>query len=216
MMKFYYNPLSPIARRIWIALLEKKLEFEPILVNLNGDQFEPDYLALNPFHHVPVIVDGNFRVLESIAILDYLEAKYPNPSLLPKDAETLAKVKMVQMVATNEIASHVIPLIIEDENSPKLDKSKQAIDIGLKFFAEILEDSLYFGGDRLSVGDIVTGNSLILLTRLGIDLSQYSNLKDYCDCLMQREAWQKTQPNAEEIETFKRRVKALVKLNQRH
>jgi glutathione S-transferase len=101
MIEFYYNPLSPITRRVWIALLEKQLEFEPRLVNLNGDQFEPDYLALNPFHHVPVIVDGNFRVLESIAILDYLEAKYPNPSLSPTDAETLAKVRMVQMVATN-------------------------------------------------------------------------------------------------------------------
>jgi glutathione S-transferase len=179
MIEFYYNPLSPIARRVWIALLEKQLEFEPRLVNLNGDQFEPDYLALNPFHHVPVIVDGNFRVLESIAIFDYLEAKYPNPSLSPTDAETLAKVRMVQMVATNEIASHVLPLIVEAEDSTKLVKSKQAIDKGLKFFSETLGNSLYFGGDRLSVGDIVAGNSLILLTKLGIDLSKYSNLKDY-------------------------------------
>jgi glutathione S-transferase len=215
MIEFYYNPLSPITRRVWIALLEKQLEFEPRLVNLNGDQFEPDYLALNPFHHVPVIVDGNFRVLESIAILDYLEAKYPNPSLSPTDAETLAKVRMVQMVATNEIASHVLPLIVEAEDSTKLVKSKQAIDTGLKFFSETLGNSLYFGGDRLSVGDIVAGNSLILLTKLGIDLSKYSNLKDYCDRLMQREVWQKTQPNAEEMETFTRRVKALVKLHQR-
>ncbi|MBF2022554.1 MAG: glutathione S-transferase family protein [Hydrococcus sp. C42_A2020_068] len=47
MLKFYYNPISPIARRVWIVLLEKNIPFESVLVNLNGDKFQPEFLAIN-------------------------------------------------------------------------------------------------------------------------------------------------------------------------
>jgi glutathione S-transferase len=86
-----------MARRVWHTLLEKKIEFEPIVMKLNGDQMQSEYVELNPFHHVPMIIDGNFRLIESLAILDYLEAKYPIPALLPKETQALATVKMVQM-----------------------------------------------------------------------------------------------------------------------
>lgn len=59
-------------------------------IDLNGEQLQPEILALNLFHHVPVLVDNGFKVVESLAILDYLEAKYPTPALLPTNAETLA------------------------------------------------------------------------------------------------------------------------------
>ena len=100
MLKFYYHPLSPLSRRVWIALLEKEIPFTSVIINLkDGEQFKPEFLALNPFHHVPVIVDDGLRVLESLAILDYLESKYPQNPLLPVDSSRLAKVRMAQMVA---------------------------------------------------------------------------------------------------------------------
>ena len=73
MLTFYYHPLRPLLEQVWIALLERRIPFEPALVDLRGEQHQPDFLALNPFHHVPVIVDDGFRVVESLAILDYLE-----------------------------------------------------------------------------------------------------------------------------------------------
>ena len=86
MLKFYYYPLSPLSRRVWIALLEKEIPFTPAIVSLkNGEQFKPDFLAISPFHHVPVIIDDGLRVLESMAILDYLESKYPQNPLLPNE-----------------------------------------------------------------------------------------------------------------------------------
>ncbi len=82
MLKFYYHPLSPISRRVLICLLEKSIEFEPVIVQLNlKEQFQPEFLALNPFHHVPVLVDGDVKLIESIAILDYLDARYPTPRM---------------------------------------------------------------------------------------------------------------------------------------
>ena len=74
MLKFYYSRLSINARRVWVTLLEKNLEFEPIILKLNGDQFQPDFLEINPFHHIPVLIDQDLKIFESLAILDYLES----------------------------------------------------------------------------------------------------------------------------------------------
>ena len=211
MLQFYYHPLSPLARRVWIALLEKEISFNPIVISLkDGEQFKPDFLKISPFHHVPVIVDDGLRVIESLAILDYLESKYPQHPLLPKDAEQLARVRMGQMVANNELSSLVVPLIGELEGTPKSAQAKRKIKRILKFMAELLAENDYFGGDSLSLGDIVAGNNVLLVNKLGFDLSPFNKIDRYCDRLMQRKAWQQTQPNDEQIVIFKQTVRRLI------
>ena len=211
MLKFYYNPLSPLARRVWIALLEKEIPFTPVIINLKaGEQFKSNFLKINPFHHVPVIVDDGLRVLESLAILDYLESKYPQNPLLPADPSQLAKVRMAQMVSNNELSSLVIPLMTEPEDSPSLGKTKRKINRILHFFAELLAEDAYFGGENLSLGDIVAGNAIVLISKLDFDISQVEKIEQWCDRLMQREAWQQTQPSDEQIAIFKQTVQRLI------
>ena len=211
MLKFYHHPLSPLSRRVWIALLEKEIPFVPAIVNLkDGEQFKPDFLAISPFHHVPVIIDDGLRVLESMAILDYLETRYPQRPLLPNDASRLAKVRMVQMVANNELSSLVIPLINETQDSLKLKQTKRKIKRILKFMTELLAEDVYFGGDSVSIGDIVARNSIILANKLGFDLSQFKKIERWCDRLMQREAWQQTQPSDEQVAIFRQTVQKLI------
>lgn len=211
MLKFFYNPQSPLSRRVWIALLEKEVPFTPTIVNLkDGEQFKRDFLAINPFHHVPVIVDNGLRVLESLAILDYLENKYPQNPLLPTNSSELARVRMAQMVANNELSSLVIPLISETKDSPKLKQTKRKIKRILKFIAELLGDDAYFGGNKLSLGDIVAGNSIILVSKLGFNLSEVEKINKWCDRLMQRKVWQQTQPSDEQVDIFKQTVQALI------
>ena len=211
MLKFYYHALSPLSRRVWIALLEKEIPFTSAIVNLkDGEQFRPDFLAISPFHHVPVIIDDGLRVLESLAILDYLESKYPQYPLLPSESSRLAKVRMVQMVANNELSSLVIPLINETKDSPKLKQTKRKIKRILKFMTELLADDAYFGGDSLSLGDIVAGNSIILTNKLGFNFSPFEKIEQWCNRLMQREAWQQTQPNDEQVAIFKQTVQKLI------
>ena len=82
MLKFYYQKLSLYSRPVWITLLEKKLPFEPIELALNGEQWQPEFLAINPFGRVPVLVDDGFSIFESLAILDYLELQYPTPAFI--------------------------------------------------------------------------------------------------------------------------------------
>ncbi len=211
MLQFYYNPLSPLSRRVWIALLEKEIPFTSITVNLKeGEQFKREFLAINPFHHVPVIIDDGLRVLESLAILDYLDCKYPQNPLLPKDPSQLAKVKMAQMVANNELSALVILLISEVEDSPQLKKAKRKITRILNFLAELLADDAYFGGKTLSLGDIVAGNAVILVGKLGYDLSQIKQIERWRDRLMQRQVWQQTQPNDEQVAIFKHTVQEII------
>ncbi|MEL7243532.1 MAG: glutathione S-transferase family protein [Cyanobacteria bacterium J06573_2] len=204
MLKFYYNPRSPMARRVWRGLLEKDIPFEGIVMNLNGDQFQPNYLEIHPFHHVPAIVDDGFRMIESIAILEYLETKYPSPALLPEDTQTLATVRMLQMVSTNELVPKVYPLIMENQDSPKFIQAKEHVEKVLNFFADNLKDNDYFGGDNLSLADIIVGTDISFLPHLGIEFTKYPNLQNWFEKLMQRPSWKTTEMSPEEYQQFRR------------
>ncbi|AUS99616.1 glutathione S-transferase [Nostoc sp. CENA543] len=215
MLKFYYAPLSPNARRVWITLLEKGIDFEAILLKLNGDQLQSEFLQLNPFHHIPVIVDDGFRVIESLAILDYLESKYPTPTLLPSDSQALAKVRMLQMVTANELFPKTIPLICESPDSSQFVQAVKHINTVLQFFTEIIGDRPFFVGEQLTLADIVAGTVLPFLPNLGVGLNDYPQLQNWCEHIQQRPAWQKTQLSDADFEEFQRRVRFLVRLHRR-
>lgn len=207
MLKLYHYPISPNSRRVWVALLEKQLEFELVSIELNGAQFQPDFLALNPFHHIPVLVDDDFRVIESLAILDYLEAKYPTPSLLPSDAKTLATVRMVEMVTINELMPNLMPLmrqwIGQKEDPKKIEETQQKVATVLTFFEQLLGEQSYFAGDQFTLAEVVAGTVVPSLPFLGISLSEYPRLSAWAKRLNQRPSWSQTQTSPEEMEAFK-------------
>ncbi len=213
MLKLYHAPISPNSRRVWITLVEKELEFELVEVTLDGEQFQPEYLALNPFHHIPVLVDDGFNIVESLAILDYLEAKYPKPAMLPTDAKDLAIVRMVQLVTVNELlpaALALTPLMLglPGANPEKIEQAQQKVSTVLKFFDNLLGDRPYFGSDSLTLAEPVAGTIVPWLLRGGVALSDYPKLSAWCDRLMARPSWQTTEATPEMIEGFKSRMVA--------
>ncbi len=215
MLKLYHIPPSANSRRVWIALLEKEIPFEPILLKLDGDQYQPEFLEINPFHHIPVLVDDGFRIVESLAILDYLEAKYPAPSLMPTDAKAIATVRMVQQVTLNELWSPTIRLTSEAmgfvKNDPqKLEKAHQQVLTVLNFFENLLRNSPYFASNRLTLADITAGTMVPQLPSIGVPLNNYPKLTDWIERLMARPSWQKSQPSPEEIEALMPQAKALM------
>lgn len=213
MLKFYYHPLSPIARRVWLALLEKQLPFEPIVVNLaTGEQMQPDYLALNPFHHVPTIVDGEFQLIESLAILDYLEAQYPEHSLIPQLSQSLARMRMVQMVVVNEAMPKFAALVTAETPDAALLQQMEKV---LSFLSQQLGTDDYFGGNRLNLADLVAGATLPLLCRLGISLAAHPTLAAWHQRIAAREAWQTTEPSAADFTHWRRYVQLMVKRKSR-
>ncbi|HEY9877247.1 MAG TPA: glutathione S-transferase family protein, partial [Leptolyngbyaceae cyanobacterium] len=208
-MKLYHSTISPNSRRVWLALLEKGLPFELIEVNLaGGEQYQPDFLAMNPFHHIPVLVDGETTVFESLAILDYLEAKYPEPSLLPKTADAIATVRMVQMVTLNELLPAIAPLTRQAMGFGQLkpeaiEQAKQQAAVSLGFFESKLDSSPFFGGDHLTLAEMVLGAMAPWFTQLGLPVEQYPRLQAWIARLMERDAWKTTQPTPEALEAFK-------------
>lgn len=215
MLTLYYARPSLYSRPVWLALMEKKLQFKLAPVKLDGEQFEAKFSAINPFSHIPVLVDNGFRVIESLAILDYLETKYPTPALLPTEAEALATVRMVQMVAINELLPAAAGLIIEYKDPQKLEYAEQRAKTVLKFYENLLGDRLYFGGKNLTLAEVVAGTLVPILPNLGLSLANYPKLHDWSERLLSRESWQQIQLSTEEFEDFKRRIRVLAKIWQR-
>lgn len=215
MLKFYYSRLSLNARRVWVTLLEKQLEFEPILMKLNGDQFSEEFLQINPFHKIPVLIDDDFTVIESLAILDYLEAKYSSPSFLTSDAKSLAKIRTIEQITVNELPPASIILMRQmmdlEVEAKKLEQAEGAIATVLQFFENNLDqNSPYFIGEQFTYADIVAGTAVPSIPLLGISLDNYPKVKRWCEGLQQRESWQQTTPKPEEYEAAKAAIKAIL------
>ena len=208
MLTLYHTPISPNSRRVWVTLLEKGLEFELVEVKLSGEQFQPDFLAINPFHHIPALVDDGFNVIESLAILDYLEAKYPTPTMLPKNVKDLTIVRMVQMVSVNELLPAITPLVsrildIPGEDPEKVKKAEEKIATVLTFFENLLGDRPYFGSDNLTLADVVAGTIIPILFRAGISLDKYPKVSSWCSRLIARSAWQNSEATEEAFAEFR-------------
>lgn len=203
MLKLYHEPISFNSRRVWITLLEKGLQFELVELKLDGDQFQPDFIELNPFHLIPVLVDDGFRVIESLAILDYLNAKYPTPAMLPTEAQQLATVRMVQMVITNEFAPAISPLFMQllgiEGDESQLKEARQKLATGLSFLENLLGDCSYYGGGQLSLADIFAGTVISSLHYFNVSLDNYPLLNAWCDRLEQRPAWVQTALNPRHV-----------------
>jgi glutathione S-transferase len=198
MLKFYYNPISVNARRVWVVLLEKQIPFEPILVNLDGDQFHDDFTAINPLQRIPAIVDNGFRVVESLAILDYLEAKYPTPSFMPSEPEAIAVVRMIETMTVVELQPATIPLtrpLVGLETEPrKLEAAQQRVATVLQFFEALLNGQTYFVKEEFTLAEVVAGTLVPSLP-----LENYPHLKAWSERLVQRESWQQTVASPEAI-----------------
>lgn len=83
-IQFYYGSGSPFSWNVWLVLEHKQLPYEFNLLSLrNGELKTPEYLAIHPHGKVPALVDDGFAVWEALAIIEYLEERYPQHPVLP-------------------------------------------------------------------------------------------------------------------------------------
>jgi glutathione S-transferase len=119
-MKLYHHPLSTFSRRIRMQLIEKGISIDEMLVDMTKAEHKGvTHRALNPYGRVPVLVDGDFVLYESSAIMDYLEVVFPEPSLLPADAKSRALVAMHIKLCDVEFGSQTRSVIFPRRFIPR-------------------------------------------------------------------------------------------------
>jgi glutathione S-transferase len=162
MIKLYFHPLSTFSRRVRIALMEKQIAYEPIIVDLaQGKHKQPDYLALNPYGRVPTLVEDGFVLYESTAILGYLEATRPTPPLTPSDLRQRALVDMHMKLCDLQMTRHTGTIIFPKRFLPKerwnqaaMAEAKTAIEKHLAILDTQLAGKQYLVGEQFTLAEI--------------------------------------------------------------
>ena len=171
-LTFYYGSGSPYSWRVWLALEHKAIPYEQKTLSFSaGDLRKPEYLAINPRHKVPAIVDDGFSLYESVAIIEYLEEKYcSGPALFPGDIRHRARVRRIVQEADQYYAMAMEKLVDEvlftppDQwNLQRISEGRQALADELAIWERTLGDA-FLAGDEVSAADF-TLYPLIALTR---------------------------------------------------
>ena len=113
-MRLYGFWRSLASYRVRVALALKGLHAEEISIDLlKGKQNSADYLAVNPQGVVPALVldEGGPPLVQSLAILEYLEERYPQPALLPEDARGRARVRGIALIAAADGHPLIVPRV---------------------------------------------------------------------------------------------------------
>jgi glutathione S-transferase len=119
-IKLHYHPLSTYSRRVRIALAEKQIPHELVVVDMPARRHrEEPYLSLNPYGRVPTLEEDGFVLYESTAILNYLEAARPSPPLAPADARGRALVDMHMKLCDLQLSRHAGTIMFPKRFLPK-------------------------------------------------------------------------------------------------
>ena len=153
-IQLYDFASSPNCQRVKVVLAEKNLPYETIPVDLRkGEQKKPDFLKLNPYGKVPVIIDGATVLYESLIINEYLEEKYPEPPLMPRDPAKRAKIRILIDYGMAHFDSPYQKLRQElmkdakERNQEVIDGAKKDLKNLLQRFEREIGDQLYLAGE---------------------------------------------------------------------
>lgn len=150
----YYGSGSPYAWRAQLALEHKALPYELKVLSFSaGDTKKPEFVALNPRHRVPTLVDGDFVLYESNAIVEYLDDAYPGRGapLFPGDVRTRATVRRLISEVDNYFDKALDPLTTEAFSKKPEERDTNAIAAARKdLVAEFALFTRYLAGDFLA------------------------------------------------------------------
>ncbi len=154
MIKLYDFKSSPNCQRVKVVLAEKNLPYEIVPVDLRKkEQKNPEYLKLNPYGKVPVLTDDSTVLYESLIINEYLEEKYPEPPLMPKDPAKRARGRILVDYGMAHFDSTYQKLRMElmkeakEQSQPIIDGAKSELLKLLQRFEDELGDQRYLLGD---------------------------------------------------------------------
>lgn len=120
MLELYHSINSVCAQKARIAIMEKGLECKEHLMTLQGDQFDPAYMKLNPNAVVPTLVHDGKPVIESSVILYYLDEAFPEPKLMPADLHSRARVRLYNKLIDEHLHNYCMVITFATAFRPGL------------------------------------------------------------------------------------------------
>ncbi|GAC1463136.1 MAG: glutathione S-transferase family protein [Chamaesiphon sp.] len=179
MLKLYGGARSRASIVQWY-LEELGVPYEFVMLDMQaGAHRQPDYLAINPIGKVPAIVDGDFKLWESGAILIYLAQKYGK---MPQSLEEQAQI--IQWVLFGNAT--LGPGIFGEENR------ERELPHLLMPLNQLFEKQPFLLGQEFSVADAAVGSVLAYIPiMLKLDLSDYPTVVDYIGRISERSAFKK-------------------------
>ncbi len=180
MLKLYGGTRSRASLVQWY-IEELNLPYEFVLLDMaNGEHRQDTFLSLNPFGKVPVLVDGDFKIWESGAILLYIAQKYGNLGNLP---ETRAIAEQWVLFANATLGPGIFSEATRAKELPKL----------MTPLNELLSKQPYILGNEFTVVDVALGSIVFYIpAMLKIELTDYPAVNDYLSRLSARPAFIKT------------------------
>ena len=193
MIKLYEHPQSAYCQKVRLVLAEKELSYESVFVDLQkGEQKRPEFLQLNPYGKVPVLMDEDEVIYDSTIINEYLEDEYPHPSLMPGGSGERAAARMYEDFADNSFTAQANILAAElvkpsDEISEqRVQRYRSDLLRVLEFLDRRLAGKEYLAGG-FSLADIAFVPRLLALPALGIELPErLGNVRGWIERLKQR------------------------------
>jgi len=204
-MKLYEGVRSSASFRVRIALNLKGLPYDSQVIDLRaGEHRRPEYARINPQRAVPALADGGRTLVQSMAILEYLEEIHPEPPLLPRTAAERARVRaMAQLVACeiHPLNNTRVLGYLEQE----LRASEQARDRwyahwvhegfrGLEPMLGDRETGQFSHGDLPTLADVFLVPQVVNAQRFKVDLAEFPRVVRIFDSCMKLPAFERAHP----------------------
>ncbi len=161
---FYHGHGSPFSWRVWLALEHKEVAYELKLLSFTaGDTEKPEFVAINPRHQVPTLVDDGFALWESLAILEYIDERFETGKpLYPGGVRDRARIRRLAAEAQAYVRQEGVDPIVDEffwkEGAPpdmdKIATAREVLGRELAGFALELQGP-YLAGGELTAADFV-------------------------------------------------------------
>lgn len=209
MMKLYSYFRSSAAYRVRIALNLKGLQAEMAFVNLRDqEQTGPDYAALNPQKFVPALIDAGTVLTQSLAIIEYLDERWPEPPLLPADPVGRARVcAIAQAIACDIHPLNNLRVLLYLRDRLGLDEAARTawyqhwVATGFEAIERMLADHPATGrfchGDAPTLADVCLVPQVYNAERFACDLAPYPTLRRIAETCRALPAFAAAAPEAQ-------------------
>ncbi len=214
MITLYGYWRSTAACRVRIALNYKQISYSQASVHLlkdGGEHHTPEYKTLNPQSLVPTLLDDGFAIGQSMAILEYLEEKYPETSLLPSDMESRAKIRQLCQLITCDVHPlnnlRVLQYLsekVEINDEQKQDWYHHWLRTGFKAYVallkqaggkgELVSNGEYSSGKELSMADVCLIPQIYNATRFNFPMEEFPELMAINNNCLKLEYFQNAMP----------------------